>query len=340
MRRNGRFKLSYSFLGLFIQILNEVVSWGKMLYLVSDESGDRGVFDPTAKKPGSSRLYTSFVACLLSPEAITKLGIAGVTAARKIFDPPHLRQWKKLKSKVKRNPEVLSSFFADLLNNFLEQNNKRFIAAFSIVDKAAIQAPHQSKQANMRIIEASRLQVYEMAFKRIKPMLKKYHFISRRYPSPPTIKWYLDVNSGRFQSSLNEVIQRNIVEENLDVSLQFVSKKRRDGGHDRIPHIREAITVVDILAGICTKSFENHLLCQQTNGADDCAGESPSTCSNDFRTAWELINKNVISNIHCKYQEATFWEWHGMMYIPIGRRHLHTSFLGQDPYVLPPSPIF
>ena len=246
-------------------LLSEV---GKVLLLVSDESGDLGL--------KGSRCYIVLTLLLCSEHDAHHIMNIANARSRKHFHNP-LRKWNTMKGKHKNAPELLAAFLADLLPQIQHQVGFPLCAVAVIMDKTMV-----THQRSPKLYESASYRMgwcYRLIFKRIGHFLQRTNLDAR---------WIVDDNS--------EVLKRNL-------SLYLTEKVPELAGFIRrysppifcSPKDQPILTLADFLAGLTRRCFESFV-------------QSRPLLSFPFQPVWSELKKIFHTTLNLPTGQAWRWD--------------------------------
>jgi hypothetical protein len=181
------------------------------------------------------------------------------------------------------------------------------------------------------MLESGLSTVYRLPGYRIFPFLKKYHYELGAYPivGIPSIKWYIDQNSGKIAKDIKEEVISVAGKFNIHIeSFEFLPKKDLNSEDQEKSLACKGIIITDIVLGIAGKCFELHADCNFSG----CKEKLGQECQNRFREIWDDLRRNMFGEITINLRNAKIWEWSSLFYIPAETRDNHSNFIGKDKY--------
>ncbi|MDL1969483.1 MAG: hypothetical protein LWW94_00645 [Candidatus Desulfofervidaceae bacterium] len=291
-----------------------------MFVAISDEAGDTGV-----SYRGGTRSFVSAIAIVRDENDLKELN----DIARRFSRPylkSQLRKWSDLKGSVKRNPSLLHQFYANTIDNFFEKT-RFLIFSFFFLDKKKIETG-TNPGLDKSVLERYIWQGYELCFKRIFAFTKRCHYVLRRYPTAPSLKWYLDRNISREKQIRDSILKLARTNQVKLSGPHFISKKE----HDPLrKELATSVKIVDLFAGVTRVCCEYYF-----NNGDDCSERDcneADCCSNPYISIWRLFLKRLCAT-KIRYRNKVIWDWNGVIYHPLQNRSQHERFLGIDPFII------
>lgn len=292
------------------------------LIVVSDESGCCG----PSYLSRSSQNYVISMVCFRDEDALKAFADIAKMVSRKYLGSP-LRKWTGLKGQAKNNPTALAGFLNEIFSTLRE--NYFFVLSLAFLNKQEIESGLTNKILDKRLLRIEADQAYELAFKRIFPFVKKYHYVSWKYHSgqAPKVKWLIDINDKEFQKRQNRAISTLAKSKHVVLDGPHFIQKTDLNNHYYVT----AIKIIDIIGAVATKAFDYYSDKTFECSEDECLDNE--SCTNPFIEPWKIILRQSV-NINIRISGKSFWNWQGLIYRPGQTRSSHSRFLTQDKFFL------